>query len=466
METQDQIHYGISKYVTLLTSVSLGAAMVMGVVAVHSAPLYMMNYGSYVSGNPSTVLQYPRFWSSILTTYTLVTLGVQAVMEPTNLTPFFSRFSLMFRLQVSGFIMIIELLVILLLPAGKGAVSEMSAAVVIMLMAVVGGVGRGYFENTVYSLLANFHSRHVTAAITGSSFCGTLNSVVRIILKSIGSDSFEAERIKSYIYFGIAIALIVNAMVMLLTMYINPYAKMHVSELRAEGGFWRNIYSRRRFTVRKREMIRDGTLSTDERPGLGEPYGKEGKKINSHTDSSDDGERPLTTAELLQGVPIIPVVKKIFPMMAACFITFFAVFTAYPTPFLMGGKQDNTWFKVLAVGAVHLGDFIGRGLTIFRATWVSRRWVVILSLVRLALSVLMLLFSYGIIPSDVSGYILGGVSGILTGYVAGLSMGYGPMTKTLKGEGERAMAGQAMGVSLLLGASAGSFLQLAFTLPR
>ncbi|KEG07196.1 putative nucleoside transporter-like [Trypanosoma grayi] len=136
---------------TFITSLVMGVTMVIGVSAVTSAPSYMLDYYKYVAGDEGTEPKNEKFWETVLTFYTVVTMVTQTIFEPVNLTTFCCRLSLRFRLLASGVLMLLELLVILLLPTSSG-VSEEGAMAAVLLMAFVGGIGRVFYENTGYAL--------------------------------------------------------------------------------------------------------------------------------------------------------------------------------------------------------------------------------------------------------------------------------------------------------------------------
>lgn len=61
-------------------------------------------------------------------------------------------------------------------------------------------------------------------------------------------------------------------------------------------------------------------------------------------------------------------------------------------------------------------------------------------------------------------YVLSALFGLTNGYFGALGMVYSPQSPKLTTHGERVLAGQCSNLGLLVGVSAGSFLQLAIVL--
>lgn len=233
--------------VMFLTSLATGVTMVIGSNAVNSAPSFMLNYFTYIShgeaeknGGVPAVPRYPGFWTNILTYYTIITLVAQAAHEPTNLTSFMSRFSLLFRLEVSIVLMLIELLVVLLMPQ-MGA-SEGGAMAGIVIVAYLGGAARAYFENTGYALFAPCPSRMLSGMLVGSALSGTIVSVIQLILVFTMKDTYQSVLTQSVLYFSLAMGLIVLCSVLLVALLFNRYARHYVAEFRSCRSPLKNIY--------------------------------------------------------------------------------------------------------------------------------------------------------------------------------------------------------------------------------
>lgn len=172
----------------------------------------------------------------------------------------------------------------------------------------------------------------------------------------------------------------------------------------------------------------------------------------------------LTTSELLQGVRLWPVIKRIYPMMLSCLLTFFVTYLIYPGILLVVDAEDG-WYTTLIMAVYNFGDLIGRVSSMWKCLWPSRTVIVIGAVSRLAFIPLLVLCAVGKIPGHAPAYAFTAVFAISNGFFGTLSMVYATETPSLKTDGERAIAGQAVGVCLLLGCSLGSLIQLAEVLP-
>ncbi|KAG5510113.1 hypothetical protein JKF63_07009 [Porcisia hertigi] len=523
------------------TSLVLGMTMVMGVNAINSAPSFMLDYYKYLAGSEAAEPRSPVFWKNILNFYTVVTIVAQAIHEPTNLTSFMCRFSLLFRLQVSCVLMLIELFVILIMPHTH--TPEYGAIAAMMIMAYIGGAARAYFENTGYALFAPCPPTALTGMLIGSPLSGALVSLLQIILRASMPESYDAVLLQSLIYFCLAMGIIFLAGVLLAALLYNSYARKHVAELRSSRSPWANIYRPRQAV---KEVSNGGTCSkrgaagsqggvasgclTDSDSEQGNagmllemvpgnvaasgnrvryhpntlfddhvlihpredhemepvtqagaanssyplitsaqveahvvslPKGALEKKLNGAC-AGDDGN--LTTAELLQEVKLWPVVKKIYPMMIACFLAFCVTYLVYPGIILAADSADGT-FTTFVMAAFNFADLLGRLLTLSRRLWTPRKVILIASIVRIVLVPLLFLCATHTIPSKAAVYVFTVITGLSNGFVGTLSMVYSPDTPSLSTEGERAMAGQLTGVCLLVGCAVGSLIQLAEVIP-
>ncbi|CAJ1018574.1 Nucleoside transporter, putative [Leishmania lindenbergi] len=545
----------LPQVVMMVTSLVVGVTMVIGINAINSAPSFMLEYYKYLAGSNAAEPRSPVFWKNILSFYTMVTIVVQAIHEPTNLTSFMCRFSLLFRLEVSCVIMIIELLVILIMPHTH--VSEKNAIAAMMIVAYLGGAARAYFENTGYALFGPCPPTILTGMLIGSAVCGVLVSLLQIILKASMTDSYSAVLSQSLIYFCLAIGIILVAGLLLAALLCNPYARLYVAEFRSSRGPWANIYRRRRSVERvtdggacgensaadskdiaagccvadfeseeNAEVLRmsnddvavsgdrahhhPNALSDDRAFTTREDFEAEPTRALTPVPQSHDGaavtatqteadncahpeespdevkgevEAPtkddldksstdflaaedgvLTTAELLQEVRLWPVVKKIYPMMIACFLTFCVTYLVFPGIILAVDSADG-WFTTLIIAAHNFADLIGRLLTLWRRLWPPRKAILIGSIARIIFIPLLLLCATHKIPSKAPAYVFTIIMGASNGFLGALSMIYSPATPSLTTDGERAMAGQLTGTCLLIGCAVGSLIQLAEVLP-
>ncbi|GET86666.1 nucleoside transporter-like protein [Leishmania tarentolae] len=534
------------------TSLVVGVTMVMGGNAINSAPSFMLEYYKYLAGDKDAEPLSPVFWKNVLSFYTVVTMVAQAIHEPTNLTSFMCRFSLLFRLEVSCVAMMIELFVILIMPHTN--VSEYGAIAAMMIVAYLGGAARGYFENTGYALFGPCPPIMMTGMLVGSAVSGALVSVLQIILKVSMADTYNNVLTQSLIYFCLAMGIIFFAGLLLMMLPYNPYARRYVAEFRSSRGFWANIYCPRKVVKRapgddtrgkmstagsqdnaahfystdsdKAEMLLEANNSDAAASGnrthhypnapyddcvftkekreaeptqqsTSEPPAHDGAAVNTSQMGAGDrayrqttsaevsseimtqkeaclegdndvlsaaAERMLTTAELLQAVKIWPVVKKIYPMMITCFLTFGITYLVYPGIIIAVDSEDG-WFTTTIIAAFNFSDLIGRLATLWRRLWPSRKVILITSIVRIIFIPILVLCAVQKIPSKAAAYVFTIIMGLSNGFVGTLSMVYSPETPSLTTDGERAMAGQLTGACLLIGCAMGSLIQLAEVLP-
>ncbi|EKF39255.1 nucleoside transporter-like, putative [Trypanosoma cruzi marinkellei] len=432
-----------------LTSIVMGITMVMGVSAVTSAPSYMTRYYKYILKDDGAVPANQKFWDTVLTFYVVVTMVTQTIFEPMNLTTFCRRFSLNFRLQTACVLMLVELLVLLLIPVSSN-VSEKSAMAALMVMAFVGGVGRAFYENTGYALFGTCPPTTISAFVIGAAVSGALTSALQIIIKASMSDDFNSVKKQAYIYFSTAIGIIVVTMIMLWSLSKNSFARERILELRSKRSFFANIYRKHTAEIRSNVVPGDLTDLNEE------------KEENLGNDCASSGEDPYETGWLLS-VRLWPIIKKIYPVQFSCFFTYFMTFLLFPGVLLAVDVNDS-WYGTIVVAVFSFGDLFGRLLCLIRRLWLPRRWVVICTFLRLLLVPLMVLCAKGYIRSLAAAHVISTVTGITNGYLATISVSYGPETEGLETDGEKALAGQAIGVCLLFGVSTGSLLQLAIVL--
>lgn len=511
------------------TSLVVGVTMVMGINAINSAPSFMLEYYKYLAGSPDATPRLPVFWTNILNFYTVVTMVAQAVHEPTNLTSFMCRFSLLSRLELSCVVMMIELLVILIMPHTH--TSEYSAIVAMVIVAYIGGAARAYFENTGYALFGPCPSVMLTGMLVGSAVSGALVSIMQIALKAGMPDTFDSVLTQSIIYFCLAMGIIMLAGMLLAALLYNPFARRYVAEFRSSRSPWANIYRPRKKTVasaaasgsqdnsaaqpyladsgsdpeklddeelleahqgdeaqhqrRHPDALFDDRIAAtrEEReeaqgqshagspaklnPVRGEVMasgkgGLDGEEALAQRDAAvDEG---LTTAELLQDVKLWPVVKQIYPMMIACFLTFGITYLVYPG-IMVAVDSDDGWFTTLIVAVYNFTDLVGRLMTLWKRLWPPRKAILIGSIVRIVFIPLLVLCATHKIPSHAAAYVFTALMGVSNGFIGTLSMVYSPDTPSLSTDGERAMAGQLTGACLLIGCAVGSLVQLAEVLP-
>ncbi|KAL7700319.1 nucleobase transporter (NT4) [Lotmaria passim] len=488
--------HGFSDFFVFVTSVLVGISMIMGLNAVNSAPSFMLNYFQYIDRDENAVATHPHFWTNVLTFYTVVTQVTQTLMEPTNLTRFFQRFSLVFRLEAATVLMLVELLMVVIMP--HTCRSESGAMAGLIVAGFIGGVGRAYFENTSYALYGPFPSKYLTGVMIGVPTSGVIVSILQIILLAAMNDSYSSILTESIIYFAVSLGIIFVAGLCVMLLLFNSFARRYVAEFRSERSAWANIYTNVSEEPRALEVARamdsahpddaenaskstsaaDGAENLadgiENEPAIGEVQlrnepANAGKKLEGGTDSEDGDAEALqavtgvTSAELLQEVRLWPIVKKIWPMMVACFMTFTVTYLMYPGV-MIAVDSDSAWFTTLVMAVYNFTDLFGRLLSMWKRLWPPRKYIFIGSLVRIIFIPLLVLCAKHVIPSQAAAYVFTALMGVSNGFIGTLSMVYSPETPGLSNDAERASAGQLTGVCLLMGCSVGSLLQLAIVL--
>lgn len=489
--------HGFSDFFVFVTSVLVGISMIMGLNAVNSAPSFMLNYFQYVDRSEDAVATHPNFWTNVLTFYTVVTQVTQTLLEPTNLTRFFQRFSLIFRLEAATVLMLVELLMVVIMP--HTCRSETGAMAGLIVAGFIGGVGRAYFENTCYALYGPFPTKYLTGVMIGVPMSGVIVSVLQIILLAAMDNTYNSILTESVIYFAVSLGIIFVAGLCVMLLLFNSFARRYVAEFRSDRSAFANIYTNVAEEPRALEMMHnmtrsqpdhvegatkgssravDGAISLtdglDNEPAIGEvqlqsePSNK-AKRLEGGTDS-EDGEPEvlqavpdITTAEMLQEVKLWPIVKEIWPMMVACFMTFTVTYLMYPGVLIAVDAADN-WYTTLVMAVYNFGDLFGRLLSMWKRLWPPRKAIFIGSIARIIFIPLLVLCAKHIIPSQAAPYVFTALMGVSNGFIGTLSMVYSPQTPGLSSDAERASAGQLTGVCLLMGCSVGSLLQLAIVL--
>ncbi|CAD2222805.1 Nucleoside transporter, putative [Angomonas deanei] len=454
-----------------ITAVFAGVSMLVGINAINSAPAFMLNYNQYAAQDENAVPVNTSFWKNILTIYTVVTLVTQTILQPTNLTRWLCCFSLQFRLQVASVFMTVEMLMIVLMP--RTGVSEGGAIAGLVIAALLGAVGRAYFENTGFGMFGTCPPRFIGGVLIGVALSGAWVSVLQLILLGSMSDNYDDVLTQSAIYFSIAIAIILIAAVLVFSLLWNSEAQKYIAEFSSKRSAWRNIYRR----------VPDDKLATlqtyrdvEEEPvkeevvegGDGSPKKSVVETVTGEREAEETTEETglLTTGELIQTVRLWPVIQRIWPMMLSCLLTYGITYIIYPG-ILIAVDHDDAWYQTIVMAVYNGGILLGCIIAMFKKLWIPRKGVLIAAICRIIFIPLLLLCATGVIKPNTkaAAYVITVIFSLTHGYLATLSMVYAPKTPTLVNDGERALAGQATDVCLLLGCSVFSLLQLAIVLP-
>nr|CCC94957.1 unnamed protein product [Trypanosoma congolense IL3000] len=421
-------------YVTCLL---LGVSILLPLNTRYSAPMFMVNYYKYVTGDENAEPNSVLFWANILTFYNVISLVTQSLIGPTVLTPTVRRLSLSLRFALSITFMMMEVFVILMLPVIK--VSQTVAIVFFVIVTILGGMGKCYLEATSYTLAASMPSKFMSTIMFGISFCGMLTSTMQCIIKVSMENTYESQLTQSYIYFSLALLIMAVALVMVLTLRYNSYAQEHVAE----------------FRVLKQKQEDEGV---EPQPVADVPTEvKEPTGVEDQCEVDNSGEGGMTTAEQLAATPIMPVVRIIRMMLISCFLGFFLTIFIFPSLVIPIDRVDD-WFSTIAALIFNIGNSIGAFSTSFETFRYPRRVVLYGIIVRFLLIIPFVLSIYKYIPGHVGPYIFSFILG-LTHQVPVLSMVYGPITPGLN-DGQKLMAGQLMGIALLAGATAASVVAM------
>ncbi|KAH8611264.1 putative Nucleoside transporter [Trypanosoma vivax] len=421
-----------SEVYVYVTCIILGIAILTPLKCLVSAPRFMVDYYKYVSGDPDAKPTPPIFWANILTFYSAVSLVTQILFAPTVLTRTVRRLSLSTRFTLAITSMMIEIVAVLFMPVVK--VTQTVAIVVFFIAIILSGIGKSHMEATTYTLVSSMPSKFMSAAMFGCSFSGVITSVLQCVIKGSMENTYESVLKQSYIYFSLGLVIMTVALIMAHSLRYISYAQENVAEYR----------------MMKQANSDEGGCHNDT-DGENEPVAK-------MEEGSVDEEAGMTTAEQLTATPVLPVLKKIHLMMTTCFISFFVTLFIFPS-LVFPIDRDHNWFGTLAILCYNFGDAAGRFGTTFKCIWPSRRVLLILTLSRFLFIVPIFLCVFKYIPGHAVPYILMFLVG-LTNYTGALSMVYGPITPGLVTAGQKLMAGQLMGISLLAGASFASLIAI------
>ncbi|KAH9600201.1 Equilibrative nucleoside transporter [Trypanosoma melophagium] len=447
----------LSELHVYVACICLGVSLLMPINALTSAPSYMVYYYRYVTGDPDAEPNIPVFWANILTFYNVISLVTQIICGPTVLTRAARSLSLTTRFILALSFMMLEVLVIVVMPEGK--VSQTAAIIAFILVTVMAGAGKSYLEATCYVLVGTMPPKFMSAVMFGCGFSGVVASVIQCIVKVSMPDTYESVLKQSHIYFSLALVIMFLSLLMALSLRFNSFAQEHIAEFRVLK------------QKRSREAEEESPATDSQRNGNMEPIEEtdedKAKDVvycdNQTTQSPDESgirasQSHMTTSEQLLATPVMPVMKTIYPMQVACFCIFFLSLFIFPSLVIPIDRADN-WFATIAILLYNCGDATGRLSTSFRRFWPSRRVVLIVSFLRFLFLPLIFLCIYKQIPGHAAPYVFMFFVG-LTNYFGALSMVLGPITPGLTTDGQKAMAGQLMGISLLAGASFASLIAI------
>ncbi|CBH09655.1 adenosine transporter 2, putative [Trypanosoma brucei gambiense DAL972] len=442
-----------AEFFVYLTFIFFGMSVMNVTNAIYSNYYFFWEYYKFAQGNEHAVSANPSFWKHMFTYYNVVVFTMQVLLEAFMLTPLGRQIPISWRLIFGLTIPMVEIIVILVIPA-VGGTSEGGAMATMMIVAFVCGISMTLCDSSNAALAGPFPTKFYGAIVWGLAVSGLMTSFLAIVIKASMDSSFESKRVQSQIYFGLVMFLQVVACVLLVLLRKNPYAIKYAAEFR--------------YAARKKGTVCDFDVKGTG-PVSGNRYAdeKENKNVlNADIDpdkmkDTDQVEGTTNAQQILTRVLMV-VVKRIWPMLLSCFFVFFATLLVFPGVFIAAKTGDTSgWYFTVVVAMFNLGDFLSRLVLQFKQLHVSPRMVMIGSFARALLIIPLSLCAAGTIPGVWLPYIVSLLWGLTNGYFGGLSMIYGPRTGSLTTAGQRSLAAICINVALLMGLFAGAMFALA-----
>ncbi|EPY27157.1 solute carrier family 29 (equilibrative nucleoside transporter), member 1/2/3 [Angomonas deanei] len=368
--------------------------------------------------------------------------------------------------------MMVEVLVVLVLPVG--GVSQGGAVAAFFIVTIAAGAGKSYLEATCYAMAGTMPPRFMSAVMFGCGFSGVVSSTLQCIIKASMEDSYDSVLKQAYIYFSLALGIMATSTVLAVCLRFNRYAQKYVGEFRkiakergqeeeGEDSFQDDCppEDREPAAITEGDVVLEGdTVSIKKLTEDDED--NEVRVVRSELEEEED-DKHLSTSEQLQKTRMWPIIKLIYPVQIACFNIFFVSLFIFPSLILPIDRKDK-WFGTIAILLYNCGDATGRLSSSLKFLWPPRWVLLMVSFIRFIYICLIFLCIYGYIPGHAPAYVIIATLGLTKGFFGATSMVFGPNTPGLKTEGQRVMAGQLMGISLLAGASVSALLALVVVL--
>ncbi|AAQ16077.1 adenosine transporter 2, putative [Trypanosoma brucei brucei TREU927] len=448
-----------AEFFVYLTFIFFGMSVMNVTNAIYSNYYFFWEYYKFAQGNEHAVSANPSFWKHMFTYYNVVVFTMQVLLEAFMLTPLGRRIPISWRLFFGLSLPMVEIIVILVIPA-VGGTSEGGAMATMMIVAFVCGISMTLCDSSNAALAGPFPTKFYGATVWGLAVSGLMTSFLAIVIQASMKDNFESRRTQSQIYFGLVMFLQVVACVLLVLLRKNPYAIKYAAEFR--------------YAARKDGKTDDGEDENDAKgTGPADEDGYPDEKENKNVLNADidpdkmkdtDQVEGTTNAQQMLDASVMVVVKRIWPMLLSCFFVFFATLLVFPDVFVAvkeGFPTHGGWYFTIVVAMFNLGDFLSRLVLQFKRLHVSPRMVMIGSFARALLIIPLSLCAAGTIPGVWLPYTVSLLWGLTNGYFGGLSMIYGPRTGSLTTAGQRSLAAICINVALLLGLFAGAMFALA-----
>jgi solute carrier family 29 (equilibrative nucleoside transporter), member 1/2/3 len=457
-----------AEFYVYVVALLCGISMLMPVNAVFSAPSYMLEYYLYATKNPKLVPQMTNFWSNVMTYYNLISLVTGLVMEPLTLLKGFRRIPMLVRLLGGLCILIIEIIVLMAVPA-RGT-SEGGAVATICVAGFIGGLGKSIFESTVYGMFGAFPSSFTSTMMGGVGISGVITSLIQIIVKGALPDTYEGVKKQSYIYYSLDVGIQATTFIALLMLRFNSFARQHFGDL---GGVKSKVDAGSLAGEFQREP--DAGLDRCTEPAIGEVQDRpaEMKKddpLADHERSEElENEETLravegpSSNEILRATAVFSVLRNVKWMFVSCAFDFIITLFLFPG-IATGMFPKSKWFATVSVFIFNCCDVLGRWSPSLKFMWprtYNQRWIIVAaSFARVIFVPLLLLYSYHYIPSEAYGYVMEVIFAFSSGYVASMSLVLGPQSKGIDNDGKRFVAGTLMGISILVGGTIGTVLSI------
>ncbi|RHW73970.1 adenosine transporter 2 [Trypanosoma brucei equiperdum] len=447
-----------AEFFVYLTFIFFGMSVMNVTNAIYSNYDYFSEYYKFAQRNADAISSNPSFWKHMFTYYNVVVFTMQVLLEAFMLTPLGRQIPISWRLIFGLSLPMVEIIVILVIPA-VGGTSEGGAMATMMIVAFVGGISKTLCDSSNAALAGPFPTKFYSAMVMGLAVSGLMTSFMSIVIKASMDSSFESKRVQSQIYFGLVMLLQVVACVLLVLLRKNPYAIKYAAEFR---------YAARKDGATGEEGDTDfkGRSPADENRYPDEKDDKNVLNADIDPDKMKDTDQVegTTNAQQMLDASVMVVVKRIWPMLLSCFFVFFATLLVFPGVFFaVKGSMDlnNFWYFPVAIAMFNLGDFLSRLVLQFKQLHVSPRMVLIGSFARALLIIPLSLCVSGAIPGVGVPFTVSLLWGLTNGYFGGLSMIYGPRTGSLTTAGQRSLAAICINVALLMGLFVGAMFALA-----
>ncbi|SCU71834.1 adenosine transporter 1 [Trypanosoma equiperdum] len=410
------------------------------------------------------------FWNNVFTYYLATTFIVECLVVSLMLTNFGKRIPITLRLYIGLVFPIILVFSVMMVTIGK--TTETGARVTIILIGLINGASTALCSSGAVALAGPFPTKFLSAYVWGVSVCGVITSTFAIVIKASTESNFKrtedrvASRLtQSRIYFGLVMIMQSISCGLLLLLRKNPYAMKYTADFR--------------YAARKGNAVEGDDAGDDNEPSsLGKGPAdqdddlkadcKAGKSnvmtstVDPDTMRDTDQVENITNSQQMLKASALSVFRRVWPMLAVCFIAFFTAFLIYPGVFFAVklGPDDNGWYMVIIPMMFNLGDFVARLFVQFKTLHASPLFVVIGTFARLLLVIPIVLCAYSVIKGTTFPYILCFLWSLTYGYVGGLAGVYAPRTGSLTTAGERSLAANWAVSSLLFGIFAGCMCAL------